>query len=635
MNPLHLTEDEFNYELAIRLISLNDPNKINKLIQRIEAETSSRSEFPVETPRLTRQTVVKELQDCEQKVNEIDQFIGTALQQADDQIAEQGQSRLTHISQRIGRLLRFAADNAAVKRLWNRVVEINSDLRTVRDSFGNGERPADQMGAHALDPLQIQAANSNTRSQGQALGAIPKERPTGGFFSSLAEQLPTTTQPVRVGSRFEWREAQPPVPSLVNTNSNPTRSIGSLAEYFEDMRLPDQNEHHNDHSRQFVDQAIIESRVQAEQSQPRNLNPDAQQYFPPATQHPRTRARSEVTPSTNQRVTQPSQVSQGVANGHHIHKWNLRFDGSAAGLEVEDFVFRVERQAQLYGVTLPALVIGIVNLLSGRAAQWYWTNQRQVENSTWAQFKQALIRRYAPHKQTDYEIRSRIENRKQQQSESFNEFCQDIEALAVRMVRRMPEEELIEILKRNMTMTLRKALWREEFHSVDRLLKVSSDFERLCREEDTLNKQHNPLRVSEIEYPTKFSTASSSVSSAPFSTTPQTLPNGPPGLAFHLEAMKFPAGNRTEFAICWNCDDIGHVFSKCPKPQMAYFCFGCGQKGAISINCQKCSGNDKRGPALTDTTSPSKLNRPYMYQHPPPPIQPPTVNPFTPSNKPM
>lgn len=79
-----------------------------------------------------------------------------------------------------------------------------------------------------------------------------------------------------------------------------------------------------------------------------------------------------------------------LPGGHRIHQWSLRFDSGANGLHADDFIFRVERQAQLYGVANRTLVIGIGDLLRDRAAQWFWTYQKQNKNATWEQLKSAF-----------------------------------------------------------------------------------------------------------------------------------------------------------------------------------------------------------------------------------------------------
>lgn len=39
---------------------------------------------------------------------------------------------------------------------------------------------------------------------------------------------------------------------------------------------------------------------------------------------------------------------------------------------------------------------------------------------------------------------------------------------------------------------------------------------------------------------------------------------------------------------CWNCDEDGHRFMDCPKPQAVMFCYRCGHKGYSLRNCLTC-----------------------------------------------
>lgn len=277
--------------------------------------------------------------------------------------------------------------------------------------------------------------------------------------------------------------------------------------------------------------------------------------------------------------------SQSVQGGFRISKWPLRFSGAPGDLLVEEFLFRIERLALLDGVSNGALVIGIGVLLTGRAAQWYWTYQRSSGNATWTELKQAFIRRYKPKKETDHDIRAQIENRKQDQSEPFGDFCQDIEALAIRLTRRMPEDELVETLRRNMLMPLRKAMWRTTTDSVDDLLQACSEYEDLCEEEDRLARGAAHRRqgtghrqVCEIEDRDPNNNNGG----------PAHQPDGNNDV--YVDAIQRSAG-RNENIICWNCKDIGHPFSQCKQTQQGRFCFSCGMAGVLKAECPKCTGN--------------------------------------------
>lgn len=59
------------------------------------------------------------------------------------------------------------------------------------------------------------------------------------------------------------------------------------------------------------------------------------------------------------------------------------------------------------------------------------------------------------------------------------------------------------------------------------------------------------------------------------------------------ESLPEPEPQRNQM-LCWNCDEEGHRFMDCPKPQAVLFCYRCGRKGYSLRSCFTCrtdSGN--------------------------------------------
>lgn len=213
-------------------------------------------------------------------------------------------------------------------------------------------------------------------------------------------------------------------------------------------------------------------------------------------------------------------------------------------------MLQTERQAQLYGVGQGALAIGFGELLKGRAEQWFWTFQHQRPDNTWFELRDAFIQRYSPHRETDYEIRSKIENRKQKVGESFNDYCQDVEALETRLIRRMEEGELVEVIRRNMSMSLRKSTWRERLQTVGALLQCCTDYERLLIEEERQSAyQRRYMKVHEVEW-----------NAHPNNVQLQDVPQQ----SQYIEAMCSGPIRGQSYPICFNCRDIGHTCVVCP-----------------------------------------------------------------------
>lgn len=605
MDPTHLQPDELKYELSLRKIRLEDPNHMEQLRLRLLSEPNEGREPLLDEQRLTRQTTSQELKACECNFDDIENALKKAFQNADDELMEQGQSRLIYIARRVNRLLEYSGGHGAVARLAQRIEDFSKEVITARDSFGSGEQGAVQPLDEQHDLLDL-----NERT---ATGAIPKTTRNLQFQTNARNVQPpqhsaaAEHQHQRVG-RVQEKNTDEATDTRnydlwePNIGAGTSRNMGSSISLFNNDTYGQQGRLTRSVQDFFVDPAVIDARV----------NVTSKQTLPKPIQPPQSRANVSFQLDRRDEHTRPEAFGQG---GHRIHQWTLRFSGGAVGLDVEDFLFRVERQATLYGVSRCALVIGIGNLLTGRALQWYWTFQREEENATWEQLKVAMTQRYAPNKETDYEIRSKIENRRQTPNESFNDFCQDVEALNVRLNHKMLVTELVDVLRRNMSMTLRKALWQQPTRTVSELLRLAGDYERLCREDERFPRQRRFTGINEI-------TGEDQINYKHQATEYQPTEE----YRGEIEAMRTTAATGADLVICWNCQDIGHVFAQCPKQQMAVFCFSCGMRGVISVNCPKCSLNPKRGQPIVSSARPA-INQAQILSRLPPPNQKKT-NPF-------
>lgn len=63
-------------------------------------------------------------------------------------------------------------------------------------------------------------------------------------------------------------------------------------------------------------------------------------------------------------------------------------------------------------------------------------------------------------------------------------------------------------------------------------------------------------------------------------------------------AQQLGPNNARITMACWNCDEEGHRFMDCPKPQAVLFCYRCGRKGYSLRSCFTCrtdAGNQQAG----------------------------------------
>lgn len=553
MDPNCLRADELNFELALRNIAINGPDRLQQLQFVLNAEALGQCESPLDTHRITRQTVTQEVRECDTKLAEISADYEEALGAANDPLLESIQSRLIHLAGRAKRLRAYAPDHAAVKRIAGRIDELVDTSKAGRLSLGAGES------MHEPDMI---AEGFGDMDQG-AVGGVRQRTPKN------KQTTPPSVQHASVPSS-NIRHNMPGVEDRFSLG------LGEMPSAYEDLRnVP----HHRLPS--FNQFGLVEPAV----ANPTRVRQPVQRPVPPVY---------------NQRVE-----AQGVQGGFRIAKWPLRFSGVTNELTIDEFLFRAERLARLDGVSPAALAIGVGVLLTDRAAQWYWTYQRKDEGASWEELKAALVRRYRPQRENDHDIRAKIEARKQRSGEHFGDFCQDVEALAVRLLRRMPEDEIVETLRRNMTMPLRKALWRTPTASIDMLMQVCDEFESLCEEEDRQTRaiQRRQGRVSEIE-------AGDIEDEWAQSRDVEVEVGG----ERYVDALQ-QGMSRGDTAICWNCKDIGHLFSQCKKPLLGRFCFSCGMSNVIKAECPKCAGNGRRDVRMVAARSMSQA-QPQILKRP-------------------
>ncbi|XP_062534186.1 uncharacterized protein LOC134203324 [Armigeres subalbatus] len=64
----------------------------------------------------------------------------------------------------------------------------------------------------------------------------------------------------------------------------------------------------------------------------------------------------------------------------------------------------------------------------------------------------------------------------------------------------------------------------------------------------------------------------------------------------HDDQREIPR-NQRPIMVCWNCDEDGHRFMDCPKPQAILFCYRCGRKGYSLRSCFTCRADAGNGQA--------------------------------------
>ncbi|KAL9875400.1 uncharacterized protein ACN427_013525 [Glossina fuscipes fuscipes] len=218
--------------------------------------------------------------------------------------------------------------------------------------------------------------------------------------------------------------------------------------------------------------------------------------------------------STPQQQMPPQTVAQPSGSYHHdqqtgqqrtsdentrrrsidLNRWHIKFDGSGKGLTVESFVFRVERLRQQHQISHEELFAEFHCLVTGPASKWYWQLQDREGDITFDYFtlKAELLNQFKTA-DSDYEIIREVMERKQQHAESFEDYYAEIHDLTFRLRRKIPEAEMIKIMKSNLKPSLAALIFATKVESIGEFKSECKRAEKLLRE-----NRSRPKHVSEI-----------------------------------------------------------------------------------------------------------------------------------------
>lgn len=156
-----------------------------------------------------------------------------------------------------------------------------------------------------------------------------------------------------------------------------------------------------------------------------------------------------------------------------IHSWNLKFDGSAQGVAT--------LTKDCLNNDIDSVCKNLHILLVGKAREWYWRYRKENPQINWREFGAALKEQYTDYR-NDTDILEEIRARKQKQGETFEVFYDDVMLLASRMSTSIPEQQLIEMLTRNLLPEIRHELLCMQIRSIAHLRKLVQMRENLLGE---------------------------------------------------------------------------------------------------------------------------------------------------------
>lgn len=218
-------------------------------------------------------------------------------------------------------------------------------------------------------------------------------------------------------------------------------------------------------------------------------------------------------------------------------------------------------------------------LVSGKAREWYWRYHKQVENIQWNEFCAAIKYQYKDFK-SHFDLREELRNRKMKTGESFDSFFDAISSILDRLDRPLPENELIEILTKNLRPDIRHELLYVPIYSIAHLRKL------VQMRENLMNDEFVRRNVSNNTFPGNFPRRN--IAEVDFSENSEFFNSSNNE---HVDGID----QKTTVTKCWNCDELGHTWPDC-LGKRTIFCYGCEAKNTYRPQCQKCCARKTSNP---------------------------------------
>lgn len=267
----------------------------------------------------------------------------------------------------------------------------------------------------------------------------------------------------------------------------------------------------------------------------------------------------------------PDKVSQIMLN------WRLKFSGTAGGLTVDKFIYRVEALTkQTLGGNFSILCGNAAVLFDGKANDWFWRFHEYNANFQWSDLCRSLRQQYQDSR-TDIDIREMIRDRKQRANETFDTFYESVLELVDRLHEPLSDRTLVEILRRNLLPEIQHEILNISVDSVSQLRGI-------CRRREFFLQDMRRKHGINITV-TKSNQFHKRLSEVKLTEEPEP------------EVLQYEEDVSEISLMCWNCREPGHRYHDCVA-ERTIFCYGCGTPQVYKPNCLKCCKNSKNLPGV-------------------------------------
>ncbi|XP_058835215.1 ras guanine nucleotide exchange factor R-like [Topomyia yanbarensis] len=328
-----------------------------------------------------------------------------------------------------------------------------------------------------------------------------------------------------------------------------------------------------------------------------------------------------------------------------VHKWPFEYAGQPNIIQLGEFLNQVNTYADTEGMDEQTLLRSIKHLLKGRALQWY--TRAYLSLSTWEIFKAEIKQEFLPPNYSEI-VKQDLYLRFQGPNEQFTSFYRDLVAAFEIVEPAISESEKLFIIKSHLNSDFSPIAAASRANKIRDLVAVCRDFEvsrsyslrartpftsrtAWTKPEPSIFQRSTTNRMDNANRPTfnrqSFSTAqvntmesSQDIDEELDSLRIQEREVLQQDMAFRNEAAantveevnavrmqnnwrerlstntgESPArennNNNRDLAsaiVCWQCENSGHTYPRCPNPKRYLFCYSCDKKGCTTRNCDAC-----------------------------------------------
>ncbi|XP_062707423.1 uncharacterized protein LOC134287993 [Aedes albopictus] len=472
MDLTHLSNEEIDYELALRFVVNLGPsthrNKVLKLKELMsqEDETSMHNSEHVMSSSTNLET-------CQNKISELRKLVDEAILIKDTFVISQLRSRLLHYDARL-KIIQPLAPFVSTKETLCALVkvllgEVNSALVRIgkrsdrSDSavtnltpFGGAIEEREDLQRH-LASKQTEATSTqgayslleftngeqhqkdNTRvstARNTSTGAVHKEQLTSVSYTEGVPPLTMNNNLQRANSMFEDHEPQ------LSATSSPVvsgRGRGLVPRDQHDRRDSNRGRGRSTNTSAINDSLNGKDHIHDQTF--RNIITNNASLYADLVERLARREQSVRTP--------PTERAEDRRMMKAVHNWPFKFRGEKDTTSLNIFLDRVETFAKSEGMSDGTLLSSIKHLLQDDALDWYARAMTQQSLYSWQAFKKEVRKEFLPVGYAQI-LRLEASFRFQGQQESFAKYYRDIAALFRFISPPMTEEEKFFIVKKNM-----------------------------------------------------------------------------------------------------------------------------------------------------------------------------------------